>query len=567
MKGASLRKRFMWALVLFAAIILGLWFGYHTITYGSFSRGAKENAELAAGHLSERISAEFAQMKSVAEIIAASPYVQYALSTGTMAAFYATAGTVFEVIRNAAYPISLVDSIVAINKSGEYFRFSGGLSQAACATLANNFQGSKIFHTIIELDGILYFGHSQPVYTAEGHTPDYAGAVVLLTNLNRPLTALGATTHMGIDTAVIQDGIILLSSERSLEGKSGVEIGRDYGLVIYKNIAGTGLSVAAAVKNEALFPGRTLFLTTSFILLGLMLIAVVVLYIYLSAYMVKPMSSVIGGVTSLSGELTERLPETPVIGKPDFQALVLAINGMLDRTEQYSQELSAERQKLFDAELLQRNMRIGLLISQIDAHFVVNAITSIRTLSIEGDNEKAGRMADGLARIIKHRHMGDALCNLFVEFEILEQYVALMNIRHDDKFTAEYDVDDSLTTYLIPGLVLQPVVENALTHGLQNKAGKAILHIRGYMKDNSIILEVSDNGSGLTPVKLKEIQNTLETSGSGNFPEPGLSGVSLSNIQRRIRLRFGDGYGLSIDSVLGEGTTVTIILPATSDVD
>jgi len=145
---------------------------------------------------------------------------------------------------------------------------------------------------------------------------------------------------------------------------------------------------------------------------------------------------------------------------------------------------------------------------------------------------------------------------------MIEEYIAVMNIRFDGKFTAEFDVDDRLVEYLIPGLMIQPVVENALIHGLQNIDSNALIRICGYLEDNIVIIEVFDNGAGFSPDKLIELQNALETCEAGDFPEPGLSGVALTNIQRRILLWFGDDYGLSVDSAPHNGSTLTIRLPA-----
>lgn len=105
------------------------------------------------------------------------------------------------------------------------------------------------------------------------------------------------------------------------------------------------------------------------------------------------------------------------------------------------------------------------------------------------------------------------------------------------------------------------------THGLQQKKGDAVLKIRGYLMDNTIFIEITDNGMGFAPVKLREVQQVLDATDFGNFPEPGLSGVALYNVHRRISLRFGDEYGLTIKSVPGEGTTITIKLPAAVDIN
>jgi hypothetical protein len=474
-------------------------------TYESFRNSARENAELAAERLLDRVSTEFTRMKNAADIISASGSVQDFLVSETIEAFYGKAETISEIIRNAVFPITTVDSLITIDAAGNFYRFTGSLSNNSCILLHEMFSGAGATYSIIELDEVLFFCYSTPVFSIPRHTPERTGTVILLTNLDRKRAALAIPALTGTDTAVIYEDLILFSSDENLEGKSHAEITDDYGLILLKEITGTNLTIAAAIKSSALFPGSAMFLTTSLVLLATLLISVIFLYRYLS-----------------------------------------------------------ERQKLFNAEILKRNMQLGLLVSQIDAHFVVNVITSIRTLSMRGDNVRAEQMADGLAQIIKHRHTGDALCNIFIELEILEKYIALMNIRYDGKFTVNYDIDDILVDYLIPGLVLQPIVENALIHGLQT-AENATLNIRGYMSENIILLEVSDNGAGIESSALKEIQSALEIFEIENFPEPGLSGVSLSNIQRRIRLRFGNDYGLSVSSALGEGTTVTVMIPVTPD--
>lgn len=507
MRGIS-AKRLILIMILFTALILSLWFGYFAFSYDTFSRSAAENAQLTAGRLIDQVSAEFSQMNTLAGVIAGSSTVQDFLLADTTATFFAGAEVASEIIRGAIHPHSFVDSVITFDNEGTFFRFAGGLSNPACAALHDMVYGIGPLQTIIELDGVLFFMHSTPVYSVLGHTPTRIGTVVLLTHLDRMRVALvGMGTNPSIYTAVIKDNVILLSGDIGLEGSADTYLDQAYALVLRMDVEGTNLSVAAAMRNEALFPGRPLFVAASFVLLAIMLVSVGFLYMNLTG-----------------------------------------------------------RQKLFNAELTRRDMRIGLLTSQIDAHFVVNSIASIHALSMQGDNEKAGRMADGLAQLIKHKHGGDDLRNIFRELDMIERYVEVMNIRHNNKFIVEHDVDDSLAEHLIPGLVLQPIVENALTHGLQYKDGEAVLNIHGYMKDNAIFIEISDNGAGFAPEKLTEIQAALELADFGNFPEPGLSGVALCNVHRRIRLRFGDGYGLRVDSVHREGTTVTVKIPKTPDV-
>lgn len=325
-------------------------------------------------------------------------------------------------------------------------------------------------------------------------------------------------------------------------------------------------AIAAAGIYEVQYPNREMFIITSVVVLVAVFIAVFALFRYLSVYIIKPITEIIDTVASLDGKPEHRLPRASLAGKPGFDSFVYAINDLIDKTDQYRKELLLQKQMLYDSDILQRDMRIGLLTSQIDAHFVVNTIASIHTLAAQGENMRAARMADGLAQIIKHRHTGDELRNLFFEIEMVNEYIDIMNIRFDGKFNAEYDFDDRLVEYQIPGFIIQPAVENALIHGLQNKDGKAQIRICGYIENDTVIIEVYDNGLGISPPRLSELQNALESCETGDFPDPGLSGVALPNIQRRILLWFGKDYGVSVESTPFEGTTVTIRLPAIREI-
>jgi len=364
-----------------------------------------------------------------------------------------------------------------------------------------------------------------------------------------------------MDIAVILDDEVIMSNNPGLEGAAADKLEERYGMVTTAYVDGTPLSIAAAIPRDEMFPGRSWFLITSLAFCGLLSLLIAVLYYHLSKDMIRPMASVVTGVASLDGEQNKRLSEMPVAGKPDFHSLVLTINDMLDRTEKYNAELMEERQKVFDAEMIRQKMRMGLLATQMDAHFVTNTLLNIQSLSDRGDNEQAAQMAGGLAFLMKHQHKGDALVNVFTELRVLEKYLEVMLVRYGGRFSYDYEVDEALSDCLMPGFILQPVAENALEHGLRDKEQDARVFVKGYIMNGTVQLEVSDTGTGIPPGKLKTIRENLANAGPQDFPEPGLQGVALMNIQRRIRLQFGMEYGVGIESDFGKGTTVTLSFP------
>ena len=558
-----LRRKLMTALIIYTGVIFIVWFSYHFITYDAIKRTAEESAVFTTDVIARQVSAGFEEMATVSLLAAGSDYLKDFLMERDVSAYYEKAGIVSEIIHRTASPVSSIDNIVTFTERGEYYRFIGGVSNGACEELYYAFHEEGLVFTIIELDGVLFFCHNAPVYDSSGLGPIKVGSIVILTGLDKTRRVLGDGGGQGdLVAAIVFENEVLLSNDPSLEGGGISELPSKYHVASTLDIEGTPLSVLIAIPEGALFAESRLFFLYALIVIILLLLVILLLYHYLSSYMIRPMASIITHVREIGGGEKKRLPDT---GRKDFDALISDINDMLARTEAYNTALIVERQRLFDAEISGQKMRMGLLASQMDAHFVVNTLANIKTLSDRAENERAAKMAEGLALILKHQHKGDELINIFIDLEVIESYISIMNTRFGEKFIFEFDIEDVLSDCIMPGFVLQPLVENALVHGLKNKEGEARLFIKGALREDMVCFEISDNGAGIPPAKLEEIQNGLAAPEPGDFPEPGLHGVALLNIQRRISLRFGEGYGISVASTLGKGTTVTVRLPALYD--
>ena len=138
--------------------------------------------------------------------------------------------------------------------------------------------------------------------------------------------------------------------------------------------------------------------------------------------------------------------------------------------------------------------------------------------------------------------------------ENLNAYTAIQKIRFADKFSIRIDVEQALFDYTIPALILQPLVENAMVHGLEQKPGKGLLSLRGFRKENTVVFEVEDDGIGISKTELKKLHASLASEGTEEH-------IGLINVHKRIRLYYGQSYGIKIASTEGKGTLVTLTLP------
>lgn len=538
--GITLQGRL--ALILFVqmVLILMLWFHYHSTSLEYVNQTIHNTAERSAERLLRDLSDELEYMKAVCSVIAGSDNVKEFLRETDTAAYYEKAITVSELVDRVAFPISSTDSIVAINDDGRSYRFSGGVSNRSCQQLYNTFRGAGAVYAVIELDGVNYFCHNSPVISTNEYKSTHLGNIIMLTDLSKTRRLLETDVESDVDLLIVDDGVVLLSSRAELEGKRQTEIKALYSRMMFTPMQSTGTIIGAAIRGEAANAERVRFLGISFFIIGLMLVAVFLIYRYLSRGMVRPMTSIFKDVHSIENG-NERLQPT---GRQDFDALVAEINSMLDRTKRYHMEL---------------------LGKQINVHFIVNTLLYIQGLSSSGENEKATLATGALIKLIRHMNVGDANVNIFVEMELVQSYVSLMNIKHDDRFLVSYDVDDRLAEYLMPGFVLQPIVENAMTHGLGAKMGDCKLSITGVCAEKTAILQVSDNGFGMEKAPLLNLREKLALAPQGEFTDASPHGVALYNIQRRIHLLYGNGYGIQIESEPAKGTTVTITLPLQKD--
>ena len=217
--------------------------------------------------------------------------------------------------------------------------------------------------------------------------------------------------------------------------------------------------------------------------------------------------------------------------------------------------LSKEMQKKM---VMLNKAQISVLQNQISPHFTHNTLETIKWLVVELEDEdtSASFMIEMLSKIFKYSlDMSNYLVSLETEIENTKNYISILKIRYPDKFDVIWDVDDEARGAQIIKLSLQPIVENAISHGINLTRRKGIIRIKIDVADGDLRVVISDNGVGINPQTLENIQKSLD--GEEIFKGKG---IGLSNVNLRIKLIFGEEYGLKITSAEGEGTTITMLM-------
>lgn len=279
--------------------------------------------------------------------------------------------------------------------------------------------------------------------------------------------------------------------------------------------------------------------------LATLLCAVLILAVLLYAYrqIVRPIAQLqysLGRV--MDGHLDEHIE---VHRQDEFGRIQMAFNGMVDQLSTLLESVKREEREKRLAEL-------DSLQAQINPHFIYNTLSSIRFLLEMDKVQEAGEMVFYFSKLLRQTlSRSDEFIPLGEELEMLECYVDLQRLRYPDTFRYSCQVDRSLWGNTLPKLLLQPVVENSIFHGV----GQHQIHIRvrGWLEGDALILQVEDDGVGISKDKLEQVMNK----------DLQINRVGLKNVQDRIRLNYGPEYGLTIAGGPSGGTVVTFRLPRT----
>lgn len=240
-------------------------------------------------------------------------------------------------------------------------------------------------------------------------------------------------------------------------------------------------------------------------------------------------------------------------GTDEMGELARQINKMLDRIKQLTDD-NLKR------ELLVKNSKIRALQNQINAHFIYNVLESIKMMAEIDEDYAISDAITSLGKLLRYS-MKWVSGNVLVEDELeyIKNYLALINLRVDYEIYLSLNIPDIIKKQEIPKMSLQPIVENAIYHGIEQMAEDTNIYIKGLFDGNDCIIEITDAGKGMTEEELdalrKKIAGEMETGdGSGH-------GIGLKNVQDRLHISFGDGYGLQIASMLGCYTKVMVRIP------
>lgn len=353
--------------------------------------------------------------------------------------------------------------------------------------------------------------------------------------------------HKLINAGIMEENN--LSAAGYEDGSHDEEFQGEERIVTVKTVGYTGWKIVYVVKRSSFEVANTQI--QWFVLFVVLITMILLVFVnqFISLKVAKPIEDLDESVKELEkGNLDV---DIYIGGTHEIKHLGQTLNTVVARLRQLMEDVVREQEE-------KRKSELDALQSQINPHFLYNTLDSIVWMIESERYEEAIFMITQLASLFRiSLSKGRNVISIEDELTHAQNYMNIQKVRYRNKFQVEYHIEDSIRQYCTVKLVIQPILENAIYYGMEAMDGDGLIQVKGFEDNGKIQIHVIDNGLGMSSEQVEGLLSGTAKQASGKKG----SGVGLCNVHQRIRLRFGEEYGLKITSVPDEGTDVCISLP------
>ena len=444
----------------------------------------------------------------------------------------------------------------------DYPVYKKNISLEKIQSLQKNMQkntGPLITEDVVH-DGKKVLQFSEPVTDTKGKTTGYLCVNIEESNLrynyleDMTKTELDQLYFMN-NRQIIASGFREVSQMGKVFDKKVYDKWMDHSMVegkdknniyIYCQGAFSGCGIFASAKKSVVLGNLLKMKKYIFEITAIVLIIAFFAAIYITHIVYKPIKKLKRAMQKVAeGEMQTR---AEIVSNDEIGMAAREFNQMLDQIEKLIQQLINKEKQKKDAEL-------EALQYQITPHFMYNTLNSIKCYALIHQQAEIAQTIEEFVELLQTciRKKG-AFLTVAEEVHILENYIHLQEFRNGEKYQVNYNIHEEAQQCMIPRLLLQPLIENAILHGIDIKKGQGQINIGAWIEGQRLYLKVQDNGRGMSEEQIKELLGKKEKK------TKGLTAVGIPNIRERLRLYYGEQAELSFDSS-DEGTTVIIYLP------
>ena len=364
------------------------------------------------------------------------------------------------------------------------------------------------------------------------------GQIVILNNVNSLIFYSGDS---------VNDEMLSSIRNQSLGTSNVVLEGEQFTLSI-NPITNTRWKIAIFINiNDSAIAIYNFTLTLAIISLSAILLVTIIVTL-IARGITNPLRKLERAMSDIEQSDFLQISEVNVSGQKEIASLTNTFNLMMVRIKELMDKVVAEQ-------ISQRKSELKALQYQINPHFLYNTLDSIVWLIDDGKNSEASKMVVALAKLFRISiSRGRNIITVKDELEHARSYLLIQSIRYSNAFKYSFDVQPEVLECTTVKLILQPLIENAIYHGIKNRIEEGNIEVKAYIEDERIVFKIIDNGYGMKEEKIAKIYET--------FQNPEINdGVGVKNVYLRLKLYYGDDADLTIDSELDEGTTISLYIP------
>lgn len=567
-----------------SSLIFFSFFSYYRLSFVIF----QQNQQTQLTNRIRNIESNYRYIRNLLDNLAYNDDIQKHLLNESIEAQIRAYQDAMSVLVNTQSLENYIIDIGVINKSGTVINITG--DSAFFRDLQNEipenqityfFPDKKTYLVQSNLTSCIVVG--QRIYPLDLSDPDAIGSIFLVLD---PAQFFGLYTQDNnqalFDTIVIDAGDeLLLGSDNIYNDYLQLADANDEQFTDsfqIHNLPELPFIMAASTRNESLRTEMLKIAGNQYLFAFILLAAIIVVFYLLISKLntpIKQITRIMKRITSGNRKaLKERIPvDNDSMLSEESVKLISTFNSMLDEIESLNQNIFSTYSKIYEAELYAKKTELALLRSQINPHFIYNTLALICGMSTENRTEDIVNITQAIAKILRYSVKGEELVKLSDELDIIKSYLMIQQCRFDDRFKIEYKIFDNTLDAVIPKMILQPIVENAIIHGLEKKIEDGILEIGALVdsRTNHLVIWVYDTGVGMNQSKLNHLRQAIKYSSnthdymSEQTPEHVVeeadSSIGLKNVSSRISIYYGDDYHLVVDSTEGTGTNVQIKIP------
>lgn len=371
---------------------------------------------------------------------------------------------------------------------------------------------------------------------------------------------------------VDSDNTVLTSSVAGQLGKSKVFDQKKDDIVFSKELPFFKGKIVSVVKSESLLKGISDIRRADTIIFMIVFMFICVQYIIISRNITQPVRSFVQFISRIKmGKMDMLQDRIQLEGYAEITLMAHKFNQLLDEIDSLTKKLLETSAQMYQVEISKKETELNFLKSQVNPHFLYNTLETIQGISAVRGQMEIAQITRSLSRVFKYSIKGEEEVLLQEEMEQITHYLYIQQVRFEDRVEIRFDLPDEVLAIKVGKMILQPIVENAFIHGVERNINKTELQIMGRLDQRQdLVLIVQDNGIGMDEDQLMKVRKQLS-----DVQDPSLlthskdrqNRIGLANVHKRIRLTYGEPYGVTLKSKKGKGTEVILRLPGRKNSD